>query len=167
MTFCQKLSTVAQHINQHLCQNLRDGMFVTLFLGLFDPSTNKLFYINAGHILPLIMRPSEQVKPLGKPTNLPLGIFTGLFEMCTETIYPDTNLLVVTDGITEASSPDGALFEMEHLKKLIADSGANSAQELVQTVLTSVTNFRQTLPQQDDITVFALVNRKADSKKKP
>ncbi|MHC4595218.1 MAG: PP2C family protein-serine/threonine phosphatase, partial [Planctomycetota bacterium] len=50
MAFCTELSTVAEHINQHLCQNLRDDMFVTLFLGLFDPSTNTLSYVNAGHI---------------------------------------------------------------------------------------------------------------------
>lgn len=166
MTFCTELSAVAEHINQHLCQNLHDDMFVTFFLGLFDPSTNKLSYVNAGHILPLIMRPSERAQPLGKATNLPLGIFKGSFEVVAEIIHPNTSLLVVTDGITEASSPDSGLFEMERLEKLMTDSRAHSAQELVQSVIRGVTDFRQTLPQQDDITVFALVNHKIDSKKK-
>jgi len=40
MTFCTELSTVVKHVNQHLCQSLRDDMFVTFFLGLFDPSKN-------------------------------------------------------------------------------------------------------------------------------
>ncbi|MHC4889325.1 MAG: SpoIIE family protein phosphatase [Planctomycetota bacterium] len=166
MTFCTELSAVAEHINQHLCQNLHDDMFVTFFLGLFDPSTNKLSYVNAGHILPLIMRPSERAQPLGKATNLPLGIFKGSFEVVAEIIHPNTSLLIVTDGITEASSPDGGLFEMERLEKLMTDSRAHSAQELVQSIIRGVTDFRQTLPQQDDITVFALVNHKIDSKKK-
>ena len=167
MAFCTELSTVVERVNQHLCQNLCDDMFVTLFLGLFDPSTNTLSYVNAGHISPLIMPRSEHAQPLGKATNLPLGIFKGSFETGVKTISPNTSLLVVTDGITEASSPDGELFEMECLGKLMTDLEAHSAQELVQTVIRGVTDFRKTVPQQDDITVFALVNQKTDSKKKP
>ena len=68
---------------------------------------------------------------------------------------------MVTDGITEAGSPDGKLFETERLAEVMTDSQADSAQELIQSVMKSVTDFRQTLPQQDDITVFALMNRKA------
>jgi serine phosphatase RsbU (regulator of sigma subunit) len=167
MTFCTELSTVAEHVNQHLCQNLQDDMFVTLFLGLFDPSTNRLLYVNAGHILPLIMRPSERAQPLGKATSLPLGIFKSSFEMVAETIHPDTSLLVVTDGITEAGSPDGGQFEMGRLGKLMTDSGAHSAQELVRSVIKGVTDFRHTMPQHDDVTVFALVNHKIGTKKEP
>ncbi len=163
MSFCMELSTVAEHINRHLCKNLRDDMFITFFLGLFDPSTGNLSYINAGHILPLIMPRSEPAKPLGQATNIPLGIFEGPFETATEIIHPGTSLLVVTDGITEANSPDDKQFEMELLQKLVTDSKADSAQEIVNLVVKGVTDFRQKLPQQDDITVVALVNRKTDS----
>ena len=164
MTFCAELSTVAQHINEHLCKSLRDDMFVTFFLGLFEPSTNKLSYVNAGHIPPLLVRPSESVvQPLDKGADLPLGIFSRPYEMATETLEPDTRLLVVTDGITEAGSPDGQMFETERLSKLMTDSRTCSAQELVQSVIKTVTDFRQTLPQQDDITIFALVNHKTNS----
>lgn len=165
MAFCSELSTVAEHVNRHLCQNLREDMFVTLFLGLFDPSKNKLTYVNAGHIQPLIMRPSERPQPLGKAINLPLGILEGPYKMVVETIHPDTSLLVVTDGVTEASSPDGDLFETDRLVKLMADLEVHSAQNLVQSVTKSVADFRQTLAQRDDITIFALVNRKIDSNK--
>ena len=165
MAFCTELSTAVEYVNRHLCQSLCDDMFVTLFIGLFDPSTNKLSYVNAGHILPLIMSPSEKAQPLGKATNLPLGIFKKTYEMCVTTISPDTSLLVVTDGITEAGSPDGELFKMDGLAKLMTDLESYSAQELVQTVIRGVADFRKTVPQQDDITVLALVNRKTDSKK--
>ena len=161
MAFCTELSTVVEHVNQHLCQNLCDDMFVTFFLGLFEPSTNTLSYVNAGHISPLIVPPSDRAEPLGKPANLPLGIFEGAFETRVETIDPDTGLLVVTDGITEANSPDGELFGLECLGRLVTGLEPNSAQELVQTVIRGVTDFRRTVPQQDDITVLALVNRQA------
>jgi len=160
MNFCTGLSTVAEYVNKHLCQSLQDEMFVTLFLGLFDPSINKLSYVNAGHILPLIMEPPAPAKPLGKATNMPLGIFTGSYEMAEEILHPGTTLLVVTDGITEAESPDDERFKMENLSILMTKSQAASAKELVQAVIKSVTVFRKKLPQHDDITVFALLNQK-------
>jgi sigma-B regulation protein RsbU (phosphoserine phosphatase) len=157
MTFCTDLSTVAEHVNRHLCQNLHDDMFVTFFLGLFDPSQSTIAYINAGHVPPLIMSPSEPARILGEATSIPLGIFESQFT----TIGPKTSLLVVTDGIIEAKSPDGKLFEVERLAEVMTDSQADSAQELLQSVMKSVTDFRHTLPQQDDITVFALMNQQA------
>jgi len=106
------------------------------------------------------MQPSEDAQPLGKAANPPLGIFEGQFEMVTETIQPNAALLVVTDGVTEAGSPNGDLFGTDRLEELITNWQVNSAQNLIQLVTNSVADFRQTLPQQDDITVFALVNRK-------
>jgi sigma-B regulation protein RsbU (phosphoserine phosphatase) len=160
-----ELSTAVEYVNRHLCQNLRDDMFVTAFVGLFDPSKNKLSYVNAGHILPLIMLPSENAKPLGQATNPPLGIIERPFEMNEEAMPPETALLVVTDGVTEASSPDGELFTTELLTKSITETKTHSAQELVKSVTQAVLDFRQTLAQHDDITVLALVNRKTSSDK--
>lgn len=163
MNFCSELSTVAEYVNKHLCHSLQDEMFVTLFLGLFDPSTNKLSYVNAGHLLPLIMEPSAPAKTLGKAANIPLGIFPGPYEMAEDILSPGTALLVVTDGITEAPSPkNDERFEMENLSITMTESKAASAKELVQAVIKDVTDFREKLPQQDDITVFALLNQKTD-----
>jgi len=165
MSFCSDLSTAAERVNHHLCENLRDDMFITFFFGLFDSSENTLSYVNAGHVLPLIMHTSQQARILGEATNPPLGIFEGTFEAVVETIQPDTSLLIVTDGITEAGSPDGEMFEMERLAKVMTESAAPSAQELVNSVVKGAADFRQTLPPQDDITVFALINRKVNSNK--
>ena len=165
MSFCSDLSTTAEHVNHHLCENLRDDMFITFFFGLFDSSENTLSYVNAGHVLPLIMHTSQQARILGEATNPPLGIFESTFEAVVETIQPDTSLLIVTDGITEAGSPDGELFEMERLAKVMTESAASSAQELVNSVVKGAADFRQTLPPRDDITVFALINRKVNSNK--
>jgi serine phosphatase RsbU (regulator of sigma subunit) len=160
MTFCRELSKVAEYLNQHLCQNLRDDMFVTFFLGLFDPAKNELAYVNAGHIQPLIKQPSANAVLLGEPANPPLGLFEGPFETFVETIGPNTSLLVVTDGITEASSPEGELFETERLVRLVTEARTDSAEGLVQAVTEGTAQFREKLPPHDDVTVFALVNRR-------
>jgi sigma-B regulation protein RsbU (phosphoserine phosphatase) len=136
-------------------------MFVTFFLGLFDPSQSTISYINAGHIPPVIIPSSGPARILAQATNIPLGIFESKLTTNVETIDSKTGLLVVTDGIIEASSPDDELFGMEHLIDIVTNSKSDSAQKLIQSVMRSVTDFRQALPQQDDITVFGLMNQKA------
>jgi len=162
MTFCPELAEAAEHVNRHLCQNLRDDMFVTLFLGTFDPLENKLSYVNAGHVQPIVMRPEQDAQPLNGEVNIPLGIFDQPIKMVVETLPPGSSLVVVTDGITEAPSPDGNRFEMEGLAKAITESGAESAQQLVSAITQKVVDYRQTMAQQDDITIFTLINNKTD-----
>lgn len=158
MNFCSELTTVIQHVNKHLCKNLRDDMFVTFFLGLFDPKENKLKYINAGHIEPILKSPSEEARFLEGAKNIPLGIVEQPFEMVEETIPVDTSLLVVTDGVTETFSPDGEEYGTERLVELINNSQVQSAEEIVQLVNSEVSSFRKSLARQDDTTIFALVN---------
>jgi serine phosphatase RsbU (regulator of sigma subunit) len=159
MTFCRELSKVGEYVNRHLCQSLQDEMFVTLFLGLFNPKENELAYLNAGHIQPLIKPACGAARLLGEPANPPLGLFEEGFETFVETIDSGAGLLVVTDGITEAGSPEGEQFEMERLTELVTQTRAETAQEFVRAVTDAVGQFRQNLAPHDDITVFALVNR--------
>ncbi len=161
MKFCTDLTTVIQHVNKHLCKNLRDDMFVTFFLGLFNSKENKLEYINAGHLEPVIKFPSEPALFLDGARNVPLGIVDQPFEMAVEVIPADTVLLVVTDGVSETFSPDGEEYGTERLIELINSSQAHSAEEIVKLVNSEVSSFRKSLARQDDTTIFALVNAEA------
>jgi len=159
LTFCSDLGQVVAHLNQHLLQNLPDGMFVTSFLGIFDPATGRLQYVNAGHLLPLVIYPEPNVKPLGKPENTFLGAFDASFQTNTQVIPPQAALLIFTDGIIEAHSPLDEEFGTERVVDLCACRPADSADTMVNQVVRAVENFRRPLPQQDDITVLALVNQ--------
>ena len=44
---------IVEAVNHELCQNNRDRMFVTLFLGVLDTKTGVLTYVNAGHLPPV------------------------------------------------------------------------------------------------------------------
>jgi len=159
MSFCSELSKVMKHVNLHLIQNLPEGMFVTLFLGLLDPSTGTLEYVNAGHLQPLIIQPQSTVVPLGQPDNLVLGISDVSFRTNVETIQEAAGLFVFTDGITEARSSDDEEFGVKRVMNLLKTSGERSAKRIVDLVTKAVDDFRQSRPQQDDITIFTLFNR--------
>ena len=134
-------------------------MFVTSFLGIFDPPTGQLQYVNAGHLLPLVIYPDANVKPLGKPENTFLGAFDASFKTNTQVIPHQAALLIFTDGIIEAHSPLDEEFGTDRVVDLCARRTADSADTMVNQVVRAVENFRRPLPQQDDITVFALLNQ--------
>ncbi len=159
MAFCGNLSQAIRHVNQHMLLNLPEGMFITLFTGIFDAVNGKLDYVNAGHILPLIIHPAGDTIPLGEPANPPLGVSDKMFEMESELIKPNTGLFVVTDGITEARSPEGEEFGTERLMALLQKVKVASAEYLIRTITGAVSDFRKTLAQHDDVTALALLHR--------
>ena len=158
LSFCTDLWKVLEHVNEHLDQHLPEDMFVTLILGLFEPSTGALEYVNAGHIVPLIVHPRSGVRLLGEPRNPPLCGIHHEYEKDVETLEPGAALLVVTDGVAEAKSPDGDELGMASLERLLEDNKPDTSGRLVELVVNATNDFRGHLPQQDDVTVFALRN---------
>jgi serine phosphatase RsbU (regulator of sigma subunit) len=156
ISFCGELSEVMKHVNSHLIQDLPKETSVTLFLGLFDPSTGTLEYINAGHTQPVIFRPEEAPQPLGQPNDSVLGVQETIFQTKRHNFEKEERLLILTDGVTKAQSPDNEQFGMERLVHILKSTADRSASRIIDSVTKAVTDFRQSLPQYDDITVLCL-----------
>jgi sigma-B regulation protein RsbU (phosphoserine phosphatase) len=159
MSFCTELSDVAKQVNSHLLRNLPKGVSVTLFLGSFDTSSATLQYVNAGHVQPLIVQPQSTVQPLSQTDNSALGIADTSFRTSTRTIPQAAQLIAFTDGITKTQSPDGQEFGAKRLVHLLESAKDHSASGILDSVIEAVTDFRQTLAPQDDVTALVLVNQ--------
>ena len=159
MSFCQDPAQVLNHVQEHWQGCFPENIFVTLVLGLFRPADGSLQYVNAGHMPPLLVQPTGEVGPLGQPRNPPLGMLPTAFESCSARLQPGVALVAVTDGITEAMSPAGELFGSDRLQQALARSAVTSAEELVKRVCSEANAFRGNFPQQDDVTVLAMVRR--------
>ena len=156
MSFCDELSEVMKHVNSHLIQDLPEGISATLFLGLFDPSTGTLEYVNVGHAQPVIVLPKAAPQPLGQPNDSVLGFQDAIYQTKRHNIEKDERLLVFTDGVTKAQSPNNEQFGMERLVHILKSTADHSAARIIDSVTKAVADFRQTLPQNDDITVLCL-----------
>ena len=157
--FCPRPSDAMEHVNHHLRRHLPDNMFVTLFLGVLDPHSGRLEFVNAGHIPPLLVQPGVRAWWLGEPNNPILGVMEDRYTAGTETIAANTGLLAVSDGITEAAASDGEQFGMDRLEKLMRSADVGSARQMTETATKAAARFSGLCPQQDDITVFALYKR--------
>lgn len=131
------------------------NMFATLFIGVLDPGTGMLHYINCGHEPPIIVNSDKQIASL-KPTGPALGLFPDV-EFKTENIHLAFGdlLFAFTDGVTDAQSATGELYSKERLQACLSQS-PGSAEGLVQQILQNVDLHISTAKQFDDITMIAL-----------
>jgi sigma-B regulation protein RsbU (phosphoserine phosphatase) len=68
---------IAEAVNRELCQDNRERMFVTLFLGFLDVHTGVLTYINAGHPVPYLLRAKGELQKIDGKPQVPLAVRAG------------------------------------------------------------------------------------------
>jgi sigma-B regulation protein RsbU (phosphoserine phosphatase) len=120
--------SIVEFLNDQLSANNDALMFVTMFLGIFDPRTGELAYSNAGHNPPYIRRRDGKIEPLSGRHGLALGISGGESYTCeTTTICDGDVLLLYTDGVTEAQDAGQNLFSEARLETCLRETPADTA----------------------------------------
>ena len=151
-------------LNDQLCQENDQMMFVTVFYAVLQLSTGQLTYVNAGHNPPLLLRQgSVQFFPKGR--NMALAVLEDQhYHEGTLQLAPGDCLLLYTDGVTEATNARGALLGDARLLELVQSFSAQPerrgpARQLTERVVEEVRRFEAGAAQADDITVVALAYR--------
>jgi len=140
--------------NTYMDQNHSQmDMFATIFFGVLDPSDGQLFYINAGHEPPYISDKSGIKRHL-MPTGPAVGAFPEAeFKIAEIQLEPGDKLISYTDGVSDAVSPNGAMFNKKRLEKIIKEHESDAV-NLMDRIRTALTQFTGNTPQSDDITIL-------------
>jgi serine phosphatase RsbU (regulator of sigma subunit) len=129
--------------------------FITVFAARYEPETRGLTYVNAGHQPALLHRADGSADELNSE-GMPFGIVPSPeYEENTRQLAPGDVVLMFSDGVVEASSPDGLPYGTAGLQAVIAHV-TRSASDLVTRVLADLADFQGSCMQQDDVTVVAL-----------
>ena len=89
--------------------------------------------------------------------GLILGVMAQIsFEEKIAQLGPGDLLLLYTDGITEAESPQGDFFDEEWLCSLLKEHSSLPPEEILDTLLTQVRLLTRTKNFNDDITLVCL-----------
>jgi len=152
-----KPSQLLTYLNDKLYQRYTTniGGFVTAFYGIYDPATRSLEYSSAGHNPPRIKRCTDgSIISLDEAQALPLGIADGVEYINAEhTLVPGDQVVLYTDGITEAMDPQGHMFGTERLDMGLANCML-TADGLIETVIGGVNDFTANHPADDDRTLL-------------
>ena len=149
-------SEIMRKANQYLCVDNDACMFVTTFIAYYNFKTGEFSYANAGHNPFIILRKNEKPKSLGVLADYPLGIVPKhKFSKGEWQLAPGEAILVYTDGITEATAPDGSMFGELRLLDFLEKSTNASPKEIVESLVEDVLKF-QNNERFDDVTVLML-----------
>ena len=153
-----KVNEIVKSINIELCRDNTNSMFVTFFLGIINLKSGEINYCNAGHNYPYILRKGNEPECQDFTHGTPLGLYEKTaYKSATVFLDKHENIVLYTDGITEAMNKKGELFGDERLEQvLLKNSEDHSAREITDHLLETTKNFANGAEQYDDITLLVL-----------
>jgi len=144
--------------NNELCNGNKASLFTTAWLGIWEISTGKLLFADAGHDSPLKRKTDgtiEYMKPAKKNFVL-AGMEDMKYILNETTLLPGELILLYTDGIPEATNLQNELYGQKRLEQVFSNNLTAAPKELLHEVHKDVELFVGEAPQFDDLTMLAL-----------
>ncbi len=93
-----------KQLNHMLIADMPANKFVTMVYGVLDPNSREITFASAGHLRPLLINGCCDFLPID--TGLPLGLAASSYPEYTIHLKPGMQVLLYSDGITEAMNRD-------------------------------------------------------------
>lgn len=156
-------SDVLAKVNQHVTNDMKKGMFVTMFYIILDSRDRSINFASAGHNPMILFRGKTQEVYFLKPKGFPVGIdlpeedmFVKNLALQKVSLEKDDILVIYTDGITEAMNPEKEQFGEARLINTIKENFKLTPAEFVEKLNEAIAQFTRGAEQNDDITVVAI-----------
>ncbi len=154
---------VLAKVNNFVSDDVKKGMFVTIFYIILDSKRRVINFASAGHNPMILYRGETKNTYFLNPKGIPVGLNLMEEDSFEKTIRKeniklkrDDMLVVYTDGITEAMNRKKEQFGEERFLNLIREYGYHSPQNFVEKLDESLANFTGNAPQNDDITLVVI-----------
>lgn len=150
-------SEMLEQLNNFLARNNIDANFVTILLGIIDLQSDTLEFSNAGHVPMFIRKINRSYMKYGETHSTAVGMFENL-KIGSDTLKLDIGdeLILFTDGITEALNLKEEFLTIGGLEKIIQQLGMPNPETTATYILNSVKDFCQGSTEKDDTTILVL-----------
>lgn len=147
---------LVERVNRLVYGYTEESVFITFFYCVLDTRTGEVDYVNAGHNPPYVLR-ADGTKEHLRDGGLVIGIVPGAdYDQGHTTLGPGDDLVLYTDGITEATNPNGEMFGEERLEDLLVEHRGDSARDIEENVYSSLRDFTAGASQTDDLTMMVV-----------
>jgi CHASE3 domain sensor protein len=127
--------------------------FVTVFVGIHDRRDASLVYSNAGHEACWV-RHGADIEMLA-PTGPIVGLGQSTFLSGRTRLAAGDLLVLATDGLTEARTPQGTFISIERITTFIAQARGGTPQELVDELVALIARYTRGRIN-DDLAILAV-----------
>lgn len=144
-------------LNQVVFNNTEPERYITFVVALLDTNAGTMTYVNAGHNFPFVIKSdTKEVSLLGKG-GLPLGMFDGVtFQKETVSLGKNDNVVMYTDGVTEAMNTSEKEYSEDRFKRCIVEHSHRPVNDLKGHIISDVEQFTEGQSQSDDLTLLLL-----------
>ena len=150
----QDLDAIARELDIDIEGNTPGPIYATLFVGILDPATRELRYVNAGHNPQYTLRTTGALERMSS-SGLPVGLLAGRgYAEAHVQLGAGDLLFFYTDGCVEAENEAGEMFGAEKLESLLVS--AAGAEDLLARVETVLAEYRGTREPFDDATMMVV-----------
>ncbi len=139
-------------VNRSFCESTLPSHYATLVAASLSESGGVEF-ANAGHIPPLLVGDGRVARI--EEAGLPIGMFCAADRRTTGArLEPGHSVVLVTDGLTEATNVADEEYGLGRMSRLLEASGPRTARDTVEIVLRDARRFTEGLPWADDAAVL-------------
>ncbi len=148
------LAALVTRLNRIISSNCPSNRFITFFIGVLDPKTGELTYVNAGHNPPLVAHADGAVEKL-EGTGLILGILpVAVYQQNACHLDVGDVVLLFSDGVTEPVRPGtDEEFGEDRLARVLTGLRDQDAESIIKSVNQKLEEFTEGAPPPDDITL--------------
>ena len=147
-----------QSLNRMMVRDIPRSMFMTLNVVVWHAPTRTAKYTSAGHEHLIVFRAATGEVEVIKGGGIACGVIkeasAGLKENCL-TLAPGDQVVLYTDGVTEAMNEEDEQFSLEATVELVKRAGRTDPKTLCEGILKRLDEFRGEADPHDDITLVA------------
>ncbi|MBN2202194.1 SpoIIE family protein phosphatase [bacterium] len=154
---------VLARVNDFVINDMKRGMFVTVFYVILDSHNRTINYASAGHNPMILYRAQTNKSFYLNPRGFPIGLNLPDKTLFRKSIESDTIhlkegdvLIAYTDGVTEAMNAQREKFGEERFLSVIRKGGHMQVDPLVDRIREEIKEFTGGEAQSDDITLVAI-----------
>jgi serine phosphatase RsbU (regulator of sigma subunit)/anti-sigma regulatory factor (Ser/Thr protein kinase)/transposase-like protein len=154
---------ILARVNRFVTDDVKRGMFITIFLITLDSAKRTISYSSAGHNPMILYRKESNSCYFLNTRGMPLGIalpdgvsFEDSLEFDRVQLKKDDMLIIYTDGITEAMNKVGEQFGNDRLIQFIKMNSDLPPDDFTGKLDSELSRFTGGAPQGDDITLVVI-----------
>jgi len=147
-------SALVAKVNRMFWDVVPNGLFASLFFGVFDLEASELAFVNAGHHYPFLVTAEGGVRDLVQGGTVLGLVEDSTYEQGAMPFQPDDLFVFYSDGITDRANPQGELFGVERLKEAATRAGTDATARItLYSLLGEVQGWSAGAPAEDDMTL--------------